>query len=103
LEVLAVGRELHEAVAVLARGALVPDELPHVTVEVAGQPALAIAGEGAVDVLAVLAQLHAAPGRVPAPLEADPGRDRVGLGPLERRAAGAERAGECDGDRYGPK
>ena len=63
--------------------ALVPDEVPDVAVELAGEAAFAVAGEGAVDVLAVLAELHAAPGRIPGALEADARRQHARLGALE--------------------
>src|SRR5439155_21392499 len=80
LQVEPVGRHLHEAVAVLAGEALVPDEVIDIAVELAGQAAFAIAGEGAVDLLALLAQLHAAPGGVPDAGEADAGGERIRLG-----------------------
>src|SRR5207302_612028 len=80
LQVQPVGRHLHEAVAVLAGEALVPDEVVDIAVELAGQSAFAIAGEGAVDLLALLAQLHAAPGGVPGSGEADAGGERIRLG-----------------------
>ena len=80
LEVLAVGGELHEAVAVGVGRLLVPDEVPDIAFELAGEAAFAVAGEAAGDALAVLAQLEPAPGRIPGALEGDPAGSMRGLG-----------------------
>ena len=59
-----------------------------VAVEIARQAAFAIAGEGAVDVLAFLHQRHLSPGRIPRALEEDAGRQIARFRTLVPRRAG---------------